>query len=209
MTLKPITALLPLLFVLGSYASNTVARDALSDELYVSEGSDGGGAAFREIFIAPLNLAQLQVIQPEGAEADAQWIITDDENELLQNAMVTEFTAQLSYESAYNVVNRRADADMVVHTSAVAITPYTTRAEIAAGAKPAGAITISLALVNAETGKVMVRSVDTRSTENIWAFNQVGNEETAVNLIFRAWGNSMRRGMLALQGRTSIPGDDT
>ena len=51
----------------------------------------------------------------------------------------------------------------------------------------------------------MVRSVDTRSTDNIWAFNQLENQDAAVDAIFRAWGNSIRRGMLALQGRSSDP----
>ena len=43
------------------------------------------------------------------------------------------------------------------------------------------------------------------STDDIWAFNQLDNEEEAINLLFRSWGNSMRRGLLNLQGRTNDP----
>ena len=96
-------------------------------------------------------------------------------------------------------------AEIIVHTTVVAIHPNATRAEIAAGSKTGGAITASMSLVNASTGDVMVRSVDTKSSDNIWAFNQVSNDDPAVNLIFRSWGNSMRRGILHLQGRSSDP----
>ena len=223
MSLKLIPALVAFSFILGGCAQSTgtsdavapekgdpdflVARNAFSDELYLSSDSSEGASAFREVFIAPLNLSKIQIIQPEGVESDEEWKINDIEDGLLQNAMVKEFATQLSYESAYNIVDRRAEADMIIHTTIVAIHPYANKAEIAAGAKEGGALTISLAVINAETGKVMIRSVDTKSTDNIWAFNQIENEELAVNLLFRAWGNSMRRGLLALQGRSNDPMD--
>jgi len=185
------------------------AKNSRSDALYVNVDSAPGGKAFREIFIAPANLSKIQIIQPEGVQPDEEWQIHDVEDGILQNAMVEEFSTQLSFESAFNIVDRRADADMYIHTTVVAIHPYATKAEVAAGAREGGAITVSLALVNAETGEVMVRSVDTKSTSDIWAFNEVDDGEEAVRLIFRAWGNSMRRGLLSLQGRSNNPLDQT
>ena len=111
----------------------------------------------------------------------------------------------MSFESAYNIVNSREEADMIIHTTIVAIHPNVGRAAAAASSKTGGAITVSLALSNAKTGEVMVRSVDTKSTDNIWAFNNLEKTDPAVNLIFRAWGNSMRRGILHLQGRSADP----
>ena len=182
-----------------------VARNAHSDQLYLNPNASPDARTFREVYIAPLNLSKLQVIQPEGVNSDQEWEIRDIEDGILQNAMVKEFSAALSFESAYNVVDRRANADMIIHTTVVAIHPYATKAEVAAGAKSGGAITINLALINAETGTVMVRTVDTKSTDNIWAFHEIDSEAEAVNLIFRAWGNSMRRGLLHLQGRSRDP----
>ena len=223
MSLKLIPALAALTVILGACTQSTtmpnaaapekgdadflVARNAFSDELYINKDSGEGARAFREVFIAPLNLSQLQIIQPEGATRDEKWAIDDVEDGILQNAMVDEFSKQLGYQSAYNIVDRRADADMIIHTTVVALHPYANKAEIAAGAKSGGAITISLALINAETRKVMVRTVDTKSTDNIWAFNEVTDGEDAVNLIFRAWGNSLRHGLLQLQGRSNQEGD--
>ena len=223
MSLKLIPALVAFSFILGGCAPTAtapdaaapeknnpdflVARNARTDQLYLNPETSKGASAFREVFIAPLNFSQLQIIQPEGVDRDEEWEINDVEDGILQNAMVQEFATQLSFESAYNIVDRRADADMIVHTTIVAIHPYANKAEVAAGSKAGGAITISLALINSETGKVMIRTVDTKSTDNIWAFNQIG-EDDAVNLIFRAWGNSMRRGLLQLQGRSNEPGDE-
>ena len=92
-----------------------------------------------------------------------------------------------------------------MHTTIVAVHPNATRAQVAAGAKDGGSVTASIALVNASNGEVMVRSVDTKSTDQISAFHMVGNDVPAANLIFRSWGNSIRRGMLHLQGRSTDP----
>jgi hypothetical protein len=220
--------LVPALFVslvstafLGACAQNTVdtsaaapergddsflvSRNSRADELYINSEAAKGGSAFRRIYIAPVNDANIQVIQPEGTGFGEGWEISDIEEGVLQNAVVQEFGAALSYESAFNVVNRREEADMVVHTTIVAIHPNASKAAIEAGAKSGGAITVSLALINGKTGEVMIRSIDTKSTDNIWAFNNMEEADPAVNLIFKFWGNSMRRGLLHLQGRSVDP----
>lgn len=182
-----------------------VARNSRSDELYVNMDAAKGGSTFREIYIAPVNDSNIQIIQPESADSGDGWKITDMEDGILQNAMAEEFSKALSYESAFNVVNRREEADMIVHTTIVAIHPNASKAAAEAGARKGGAITVSLALINAATGEVMVRSIDTKSTDNIWAFNNLETADPAVNLIFKSWGNSMRRGILQLQGRGVDP----
>ena len=175
------------------------------DQLYVSTEVEPGGRDFRNVYIAPADLSKLLIIQPEGVKPDEGWQVSDIENSHLQQAIVKEFTATLGFESAYNVVPTREQAEIIVQTTVVAIHPNATRAQVEAGAGKGGAITASIALINAGTGAVMVRSVDTKSTDQIWAFHQVGNDDPAVNLIFRSWGNSIRRGMLQLQGRSSDP----
>ncbi|MBE9538905.1 MAG: DUF3313 family protein [Proteobacteria bacterium] len=182
-----------------------VARNSRADQLYVNMESAKGGSAFRKIFIAPVNDANIQIIQPEGTGRGDGWDVNDIEDGILQNAMAGEFSKALSYESAFNVVNSRAEADMVVHTTIVAIHPNASKSAHEAGGKSGGAVTVSLALINAATGEVMVRSVDTKSTDNIWAFNNLETADPAVNLIFKSWGNSMRRGILHLQGRSVDP----
>ncbi|NQX88123.1 MAG: DUF3313 family protein [Halioglobus sp.] len=179
--------------------------DSRVDELYITQIEPAGADDFRNVYIAPADLSKLQIIQPEGEKPDAGWTVTEDEEDVLQRAIHKEFTDALRFQSAYHIVDDMADAEIVVNTTVVAIHPNTTRAAVEAGAKPGGAITVSIALVDGRSGDVMVRAVDTKSTDNIWAFNQVENDDPAIDLIFRAWGNSIRRGMLQLQGRTYDP----
>jgi hypothetical protein len=180
-------------------------KNTRADQLYVSTDAEPGGRDFRNIYIAAADLSKLLIIQPEGVKADEGWHVSDIESSNLQQAINKEFTATLGFESAYNIVATREQAEIIVHTTIVAIHPNATRAQVEAGAKKGGSITASIALVNASTGAVMVRSVDTKSSDQIWAFHQVGNDDPAVSLIFRSWGNSIRRGMLQLQGRSSDP----
>jgi hypothetical protein len=180
-------------------------KNTRADALYISSDTEPDGRDFRNVYVEPADLSDIRIIQPEGASADEEWAVSDVEDEILQKAIIREFTHTLGYQSAYNIVEQRDQAEIIVHTTVVAIHPYATRTEVEAGAKSGGAITASIALVNARTGAVMVRSVDTKSTDNIWAFHQVNNDEPGYALIFRTWGNSIRRGMLQLQGRSTDP----
>jgi len=175
---------------------------ARADAIYVNSATAVAGRDFRNIYIAPVNLANMQIIQPEGGSADIEWLVTDTEDQILQQAIADEFTAALGYESAFYLVATPEAAQIVVNTALVAIHPNVTRAAVAAGTSPGGAITVSIALANAVSGEVMVRVVDTRSIDDVWAFNQVEYGDTAFKPIFRAWGDSIRLGMLQLQGRS-------
>lgn len=179
--------------------------DTRADELYVNSATQPGARNFRNVYIAPANLANMRVIQPEGATADGGWQVTETEENTLQKAIIREFSAGLSFESAFNIVDGREQAEIIVNTTVVAVHPNESRDAVAAGATPGGAITVSIALVNAASGAVMVRSIDTKSSDDIWAFNQVDNDDPAIDLIFRSWANSIRRGMLQVQGRSNDP----
>ncbi len=220
MSLKLLSALVACLLILGGCAQNDTAhytapekgdpaflkgKNTRADELYMNPDAGEGAREFREVYIALADVSHIQVVKPEGSTPDDDWKVTDKEEDILQHAIIKEFTAALSYQSAYNMVSTPEQADMIIHTTVVAIHPNATREQAAAGTRSGGAITASIALVNARSGNVMVRSVDTKSTDNIWAFNQVENDDPVVDLIFRSWGNSMRRGMLHLQGRSSDP----
>ena len=220
MSMKHLVAMSAALLILGGCAQNNTVdytapergdadylkgKNTRADEVYINSSATPGGRDFRNVYIAPADLSRLQIIQPEGAGHDKDWQVTDLEDGVLQKAIQDEFAAALTYHSAFNIVASREQAEIVLHTTVVAIHPNANREQVAAGAKAGGAITVSMALVNAKTDVVLVRSVDTKSTDDIWAFHQLENEDAAVNLIFRSWGNSMRRGILRLQGRSSDP----
>ena len=171
-------------------------------KLYVNSTAAAGVADFRNVYIAPANLANMQVIQPEGAAADGEWWVTDEEAAVLQRTIALEFTIALTSRADFNIVSSASQAQLVVNTAIVAVHPNETRASvIAKGGKPSGSITVSLAVVDTASGAVLVRSVDTRTGEDIWAFNEVKGEDPALNLIFATFGEDLRRGILELQGR--------
>ncbi len=176
-----------------------------ADAIYINTAAVAGASDFRNVYIAPANLANMQVIQPEGAAADIEWWVDDAEDKILQQAIADELAAALGYESAFYIVGTPQEAQIVVDTAVVAIHPNVTRATAAASTNPGGAITVSIALVNAASGAVLARVVDTQSSDDIWAFNQVQGDNPAFNRIFRAWGNSIRLGLLQLQGRSKGP----
>lgn len=179
--------------------------DTRSDELYVKADTPGEAMHYRKVYIGQADLDEINVVTAEGNNPNEDWAIEDSEVVVMQDAINREFSATLSFQSAYTIVDRPEDAEIILNTTVIAIHPNETFEQVAAGARPSGSITASVALVDASTGNVLVRSVDTRSTDNIWAFNQLDNQDAAVDAIFRAWGNSIRRGMLTLQGRSSDP----
>jgi Protein of unknown function (DUF3313) len=217
MSMKPLVRLLALLAALGGCAqlddwsatvsgrdASPVAKDVSASQaraVYVNSDEAAGSRDFRNVYIAPANLANMQVIQPEGATADIEWWVTDAEAAILQQAITEQFTAALGYGSAFYIVNSPEEAQIVVDTAVVAIHPNVSRAAVASRSSTSGAITVSIALVNARSRAVLVRVVDTRATDDIWAFNQVDAGDAAYNPVFRTLGDSMRLGLLQLQER--------
>jgi hypothetical protein len=209
-----------LCFVLGgcsqldAWTDTTFRRDAAAasagapapvSKLYINPDAPTYVAGFRNVYIAPANLANMQVIQPEGASADSEWWVTEEEDTLLQRAIALEYTLALTHESDFNIVTDRAQAQLVINTAVVAVHPHVTRASVAKEAKSGGLLTVSVSVVDAASNAVLVRSVDTRASDDIWAFNQMTSDNLAPNRIFARVGADIRQGILQLQGRSAQP----
>jgi hypothetical protein len=209
--------LLALLIVLGGCAEFDAWTSSLSkpsapaaatdqvvraDVTYINSTAGVLTRDFRNIYIAPANLANMQVIQPEGGSADIEWWVTDTEDQVLQRTLADEFAAALGKQAAFFTVATPEEAQLVVHTAVVAIHPNVSRAAVAASTSTGGAITVSITVVNAVSNEVLVRVVDTQSIDDVWAFNQVDSGDPALSGIFHSWGEGIRLGVLQLQGRS-------
>lgn len=216
MSIKPICACLCVLVLLAGCAEldnllygapkpatpgALASADDDADAVYINPQAQATGASLRNVYIAPANFANMQVIQPEGSSADGEWWITEEENQVLQAALTYEFAVALAYQSAFNVVYNPAQADLLLETSVVAVHPDETRGSAARRSTPGGAITVSIAAVSARSEVVMMRFVDTRASDDVWAFNQAKKDDAALAAVFRAWGDAVRRGLLQAQGR--------
>ena len=180
-------------------------RDSMADEVYVNEdgGKKGWIDTVRRIYIAPVNASQMQIIQPDGVDAsdlDA-WEFDDVEQEVLQKKFATAMTRALEIDQAYHVVDKRADAQAVLSSRIIALHPYVSRSEAQAGTRVGGAATMSFALIDPSDNTVMIRALDSKSTDNIWAFDNVDSDQTALDFMFALWGQQIRRSVLFLQGR--------
>jgi hypothetical protein len=184
-------------------------RDSIADEVYVNQdaGKDDWLDRVRRIYIAPTNTSRTQIIQPRGVRAsdiDA-WTMTPEEQVVMQNKFVKEMTQALQVDNAFYVVSDRSKAHAIIHSSIVAIHPYQPRSVGEAGGKVGGAVTMTFSLVDPVDDKVMIQALDSKSTKNIWAFDQMDNDKPALDLIFASWGNQFRRSVLFLQGRLAEP----
>jgi hypothetical protein len=182
-------------------------RDSMADEVYVNQDAAklDWVDSIRRIYIAPANTSNTQIIQPHGVRAsdiDA-WSMDGKEDEVLQNKFIKAMTQALELDSAYTVVDSREKAQAVLHSQVIAIHPYEPRSVVEAGGKGGGAVTMSFALIDPSDDKVMIRLLDSKSSNDIWAFHNIDDDKTALDLIFEAWGYQIRRSVLFLQGRLS------
>ncbi len=180
-------------------------RDSMADEVYVNQDAAklDWVDTIRRIYIAPANTSRTQIIQPHNVRAsdiDA-WTMDDAEDTVLQNKFVKSMTQALELDNAFHVVDQRDQAQAVLHSRVIAIHPYEPRSVVEAGGKGGGAVTMSFALIDPSDGKVMISLLDSKSTDDIWAFDNIDDDKTALDLIFEAWGYQIRRSLLFLQGR--------
>ena len=224
MQTRYLTNLIALTFVLSACSGQQVSkpslpekgnpeyfkvRDSLADEVYVNEDvtkSDWVDGV-RRVYIAPTNTSRTQIIQPHGVRAsdiDA-WEMTAQEESVLQNKFFQEMRNGLEMDDAFTVVSDRTKAQVILHSRIIAVHPYQPRSVVEAGGKGGGAVTISFSLVDPADDKVMISLLDSKSTKDIWAFHQMDNDKTALDLIFSEWGNQLRRSLLFLQGRLNEP----
>lgn len=184
-------------------------RDSMADEVYVnpntSELVDLDGV--RKLFIAPVNTSKTQVIQPpnvRSSDMDA-WVMNDQVRARLQASLEEQFTSALQYQDAFTVVASKEEAGLVLYPTVVALHPNTAKSVVEAGGKGGGSITMSFAFVNEENDKVIIRMLDSKSTDDIWAFQHGASDEGAADLIYQSWGHQMRRSLMFLQGRLNDP----
>ena len=180
-------------------------RDSMADEVYVNQDAAKLNWVdnIRRIYIAPANTSRTQIIQPHNVSAsdiDA-WSMDDIEDNVLQNKFIKSMTQALELDNAFHVVSQRDQAQAVLHSRVIAIHPYEPRSVVEAGGKGGGAVTMSFAFIDPSDEKVMIRLLDSKSTDDIWAFHNIDDGKTALDLIYESWGYQIRRSLLFLQGR--------
>jgi hypothetical protein len=184
-------------------------RDSIADEVYVNPNASEivDLDTVRTIFIEPIDTSKTQIIQPPNvrdSDMDA-WAMTAGVHERLQASLQTAFTAALQLDDAFQVVNSREKAGLLLYPTVIALYPDTPKSVADSGKGGGGSITMSYAFMNAENDKVVIRMLDSKSTDDIWGFEGTDGDITAADRLYQSWGHQMRRSLMFLQGRLSDP----
>ena len=62
--------------------------DSRSEQLYIAADIPAGGRDIRDIYISPVNLSQMVVVQPDDAPKDDSWDVDDIEAANLQSGAI-------------------------------------------------------------------------------------------------------------------------
>ena len=143
------------------------------DPLYLPPAPGVVGGDLRTLFIEPLTIS-------------AQWELTAPQRESLQLALVRALGLAVSDATSFEVTDDADEADLRL------------RADLTDMGETA--VTARLTVSNARTGDLLVSAVETRATDNLRALREVSGDDPALDLLFQSWGESLRRGLLELQG---------
>ncbi|MCB1676933.1 MAG: hypothetical protein KDI01_11625 [Halioglobus sp.] len=153
----------------------------------------------QRILVGPADFSRLRVLTKRGAKADRQWQVTPAEAAVWQQAIEKEFAAALLADGAFSIVGQPGQAQGVVRVTLQWIRPGATGGKGDKSNTGGGAIAATLTVLDQRTGAVVLRALETRATDDIGAFYRIDRAQPAIALICRAWGESLRRGMLALR----------
>ena len=184
-------------------------RDSMADEVYVTDDQSKRDwfNGIRRIYVEPLDLSTMQIVQPRGVSGDDAWEVDDLEIEVGRKTFLREMARAMEADQAFHVVGSNDEAHALLYARVIAVHPYRTRADAEAqGGRGGGAVTMSFALIDPSDNAVVIRAIDTKSTDDIWAFDNIADDRDAIDLLFDAWGHQIRRSLLFLQGRLdSVP----
>lgn len=181
MPMAPLPLIALLVFTLAGCVHEPVAGPksvAGSDPLYAPPAPGVVGGDLRTLFIEPLTVS-------------AQWETTPPQREFLQRALVRALGLAVSDATSFEVTQDPDQADLRLRADLTDI------GEVA--------VTAHLTVSNAHTGDVLIRAVETRATENLRAFREFSGDDPVLDILFQSWGESLRRGLLELQGPV-LPG---
>jgi hypothetical protein len=156
-----------------------------------ARGTDTGDPYL--LFAEPLQFTGTWVRQRKDLAADAAWQVTESELGILQRSLVNALAGAFGGGGELQLVDRREQAKLLVSTSIVAISPET------------GSISARLRVIRREGGTVVINAAEVRAVSDIRAFRVVAAEDPVIEGLFRAWGESLRRGLSYLKSNEVTP----
>ncbi len=194
--------------------------EKIGDNLYRVENSsvkaafvdpDVDFSVYKKIYIAPLNLDKVEIIQPTSSPTNRRaWELTDKDKELLAQRYQEVMTKYLAEDKAdnpgYEIVNAPGDGVLQLSSSILAIAPTAAKDDFKSRpvgrsrvfTEGAGSMTIGFAINDSVSGKTLITAVDQRRGWGTYRSNNRVTNMSDVNLMFGNWANKIRHGLDSL-----------
>lgn len=191
--------------------------EKLGDNLYKVEGGSVKAAfvdpkvdfsVYTKIFIAPLNLDKVEIIQPSSSPTNRKpWELTDKDKELLSQRYQEMMAKYLQEEKAdskgYEIVNAPGEGVLQLSSVIMAIAPTAAKDDFKSRpvgrsrvfTEGAGSMTIGLAINDSVSGKALITAVDQRRGWGTFSSNNRVTNMSDVNLMFGNWANKLRHSL--------------
>ncbi|WOJ94379.1 DUF3313 family protein [Congregibacter variabilis] len=197
--------------IMGELAKVDNARVDLA---YVDPTADY--TRYRKVYIAPLDLENVEVIQPDSNSSMAnrfnrEWELTDADKEKLQSTFRESMSKALTDGGAFEIAQEGGDDVIKLESMLTRIAPSgpkddqmsRTTARSTVITQGSGSMSIAIMIADGDSGEPLAIIKDTRSrvNSNMWGINNSVSNMAEVRSNFNAWAKQIHDGLLALQAR--------
>ena len=185
-----------------------------SDLAYIDPNADY--ARYTKVFIVPLDLENVEVIQPDASRSmvnryNRDWELTDSDKEKLQSAFRESMTKALTDGGAFEISEQGGDDVIKLEAMITRIAPSApkddqmsrTTARSTVITEGGGSMSMAIMLADGDSGEPLAIIKDTRSSVNssMWSVNNSVSNMAEVRRNFSTWAKQIHDGLLAMQAR--------
>lgn len=172
---------------------------------------DGDYGRYTRIYLAPLDVDNVEIIQPTKGSASMssryndEWELTAENKKQLQDAYRETMEKELTKDGAFAIAQSGGDDVLAIVGAITQIAPTAQKDNMTAGRSrtytdSAGSISIALAFEDGDSGEILAIIKDARSgNSNNWGLNNSVTNMSEVRRAFSSWAMRVREGLLRLK----------
>ncbi|MEE4278367.1 MAG: DUF3313 family protein [Halieaceae bacterium] len=175
---------------------------------------DADYARYRRVFVAPLNVDHIEIVQPgRGVSAvsrvNRDWELDDEDRSRLQQEFAETVRKAIKDGGSFAIADARGDDVIVIDAMITQIAPTAPRDDVQSRGtrstiitEGAGSISVAIVLADGDSGEALAIIKDTRDGQS--GFGTINNRVTNLAELrrhFRSWGTQLSDGLLALRER--------
>ena len=163
---------------------------------------------YRKVVIAPLDMSQVEIIQPSQSRSYSKWELTDKDRKAFADSYMSQMNKHLVEKSSgepYQIVDQPGDGVLVISAAVLAIAPSAPKDDISSRgysgrsrvfSEGAGAMSIAVLVTDGKTEKQLIEFVDNReSLSGVMRRNNSVTNLFDVNYLFSFWARKLKSGL--------------